>query len=67
MAMTLRLHDEDAETLRRQAAAEASSMQEIVKHAVRYYLERAERRNRIDTVIDREVPRFREALDRLAK
>lgn len=65
--MTLRLDDDAAETLRLQAAAEGRSMQEIVKNAVRDYLERAERRNRIDTVIDREVPRFREALDRLAK
>lgn len=67
MAMTLRLDDDDAETLRRQAAAEGRSMQEIVKNAVRDYLKRAEHRNRIDTVMDREVPRFREAMDRLAE
>lgn len=67
MAMTLRLSDEDVEALRGRAEAEGRSMQEVVRSAVREYLDRRERRAAIDEVLDEELPRYAEALERLGQ
>jgi predicted transcriptional regulator len=65
MAMTLRLDQQEAEALRRRAAREGRSMQEVARQAVREYIERTSRRELLDEVLDEELPRYAEALERL--
>lgn len=65
--MTLRLTEDEAEALRRQAEHERRSMQEVARQAVREYVERTGRRELLDRVLDAELPRYAEALDRLGR
>lgn len=65
--MTLRLSDAEAEALRRRAAREARSMQDVVKQAIREYVENHSRAELLDEVLDQELPRYAEALDRLGR
>jgi predicted transcriptional regulator len=67
MAMTLRLTDEEAQALRRRADHEQRSMQDVARQAVREYVERASNRELLDRVLDSELPRYAEALERLGK
>lgn len=67
MAMTLRLTDEEAEALRQRAEFEGRSMQEVVREAVRRYVEETSRADLLDKVLDEEVPRYAEALRRLGQ
>ena len=67
MAMTLRLTDDEADALRRRAELESRSMQDVARSAVREYVERHSRQNLLNQVLDEELPRYREALDRLAQ
>jgi hypothetical protein len=67
MAMTLRLTEEEIEALRRQAAAEGRSMQDVARQAVRDYVERHTRAELLDQVLDSELPRYAEALRRLGE
>lgn len=67
MPMTLRLTDGEAEALRKRAEFEDRSMQEIAKQAVREYVENHSRRDLLDRVLDEELPRYAEALDRLGR
>jgi predicted transcriptional regulator len=67
MAMTLRLDDAETAALRTRAELEARSMQDIAREAIREYIEHHSRRDLIDGVLDRELPRYAEALDRLAR
>jgi predicted transcriptional regulator len=64
--MTLRLSDE-ARALRRRAEREGRSMQEVAREAVRAYIERASRRELLDEVLDEDLPRYAEALERLGR
>lgn len=65
--MTLRLTDEESAALRARAEAEGRSMQDVARAAVREYVERRGRRARIDEVLDVELPRYQDALDRLGQ
>ncbi|MGO1315612.1 MAG: ribbon-helix-helix protein, CopG family, partial [Cellulomonadaceae bacterium] len=65
MAMTLRLTDAEADALRRRAELEQRSMQDVARAAIREYIESASRAQLVDRVMDTELPRFAEALDRL--
>lgn len=65
--MTLRLDEQDAEALRRRAAWEGRSMQEVARQAVREYIERTSKRELLDEVLDEQLPRYAEALERLAR
>lgn len=65
--MTLRLSDAEAEALRQRANLENRSMQDVAKQAVREYVENHSREDLIGQVLDREVPRYAEALARLAE
>lgn len=65
MAMTLRLDEQEAEALRRRAEYEGRSMQEVARQAIREYVERTSKRELLDAVLDRELPRYAEALERL--
>jgi predicted transcriptional regulator len=67
MAMTLRLDDGETEALRRRAELEGRSMQEVARHAVRDYIERTSRRQLLDRVLDEQLPRYAEALERLGQ
>jgi plasmid stability protein len=65
--MTLRLTDAETEALRQRAALEGRSMQDLAREAVREYIERTSKQQLLDQVLDDELPRFAEALDRLGK
>lgn len=67
MAMTLRLDDAETAALRTRADLEARSMQDIAREAIREYIEHHSRRDLIDGVLDRELPNFAEALERLGR
>jgi len=67
MAMTLRLTEDETNALRLQAEHEGRSMQEVAREAVRDYVERKSRRELLDRVLDRELPRYSEALERLGR
>ena len=65
--MTLRLTEEEAEALRRRAQREARSMQEVARQAVREYIESHSRTELLDQVLDEDLPRYAEALERLGQ
>jgi hypothetical protein len=67
MAMTLRLADDEAEALRQRAELESRSMQEVARQAIREYVENHSRTDLLDRVLDQEIPRYAEALRRLAE
>jgi predicted transcriptional regulator len=67
MAMTLRLSDAETEVLRLRADLERRSMQEVVRQAIREYVESHSRAELLDQVLDEELPRYAEALERLAQ
>ena len=67
MAMTLRLSDDEAEALRRRAEVESRSMQDVARQAVREYVETHSRADLLDRVLDAELPRYAEALERLGQ
>lgn len=65
--MTLRLDDQETEALRRRAALEGRSVQDVARQAVRDYIERTGRRELLDRVLDEGLPRYAEALERLGR
>jgi predicted transcriptional regulator len=67
MPMTLRLSDAEADALRRRAEHEHRSMQDVVRQAVREYVENHSRAELLDQVLDEELPRYAEALERLGQ
>jgi predicted transcriptional regulator len=67
MAMTLRLDEAETAALRKRAEREGRSMQELARLAVRQYIERVSRRELLDEVLDSELPRYAEALERLGQ
>ena len=67
MAMTLRLSEAQAEALRARAEFEGRSMQEVAKSAIDEYVESHSRIDLIDRVLDHELPRYAEAMRRLAE
>jgi predicted transcriptional regulator len=67
MAMTLRLADEEAEALRRRSELERRSMQEVARQAIREYIENHSRAELLAQVLDEELPKYAEALERLGQ
>jgi predicted transcriptional regulator len=65
--MTLRLTDEESAALRRRAELEHKSMQDVARQAVREYIENHSRADLLDKVLDEELPRYAEALERLGQ
>ncbi|HEX4344150.1 MAG TPA: hypothetical protein VHZ31_01170 [Solirubrobacteraceae bacterium] len=65
--MTLRLTDDETEALRTRAHREGRSMQDVARGAVRDYIERNSGRELLDEVLDEELPRYAEALERLGR
>jgi hypothetical protein len=67
MAMTLRLADAETDALRRRAELEQRSMQEVARQAIREYIEGHSRAELLERVLDEELPRYAEALERLGQ
>lgn len=67
MAMTLRLTVEEQDALRRRAALDGTSMQEAARQAVREYLARADRRDRVAAAAELILERHADALRRLGE
>jgi predicted transcriptional regulator len=67
MAMTLRLDQELDEALTERAKREGRSKQEVAREAIRVYVEHYSKRELLDLVLDTELPRYQEALDRLGQ
>jgi predicted transcriptional regulator len=67
MAMTLRLSDNETDALCRRAKLEHKSMQEVARQAIREYVENHSRAELLDQVLDEELPRYAEALQRLGQ
>ena len=67
MAMTLRLDEQETDALRRRAAREGRSMQDVARQAVRDYIDRTSKRELLDDVLGEEIPRYAEALRRLGE
>lgn len=65
--MTLRLTDAESDALRLQADAEGRSMQDVARAAVREYVERRSKQQRLHEILDSELPRYAEALERLGQ
>jgi predicted transcriptional regulator len=65
VAFTVRLDESKTEALRRRAALEGRVMHEVARQAIRDYLERTGKRALLDRALDRELPRYAEALHRL--
>jgi predicted transcriptional regulator len=67
MAMTLRLTDDETQALRKRAELEQRSMQDVAREAIREYVENHSHRELLDQVLDDELPRYAEALERLGR
>jgi predicted transcriptional regulator len=67
MAMTLRLTNEETKALRQRADHEKRPMQEIARQAIREYVEAHSRADLLNRVLDSELPRYAEALERLGQ
>lgn len=67
MAMTLRLSDEEQELLRRRAAEEGVSMQEVARRAVREYVGIEDHRDRVLASARRVLTAHADAIERLGR
>lgn len=67
MAMTLRLTDAETDALRKRAELEQRSMQDVARQAVRDYIEEHSRADLVAAVMNEELPRYAEALERLGR
>lgn len=67
MAMTLRLTDEEQARLRRRAAQEGTSMQEVARRAVREYIGAEDHRDRVFASARRVLDAHADALRRLGE
>lgn len=67
MAMTLRLTDDEQEQLRKRAAEEGVSMQEVARRAVRQYIGAEEHRDRVFASARRVLVAHADALERLGR
>ncbi len=65
--MTLRLTDDEQELLRKRAAAEGISMQELARRAIRDYVGLEDHRDRVLASAERVMTAHAEALDRLGR
>jgi hypothetical protein len=67
MAMTLRLTDDEQDVLRKRAADEGVSMQEVARRAIREYVGLADHRDRIAVSAERIMRAHAEAIARLGR
>ena len=67
MAMTLRLTDEEQESLRIRANSEGISMQDAARRAIREYVLRSEHRQKVAEAAELIMTVHADALERLGK
>lgn len=67
MAMTLRLTDEEQESLRIRANSEGISMQDAARRAIREYVLRSEHRQKVSEAAELIMTVHADALERLGK
>jgi len=67
MAMTLRLTDEEQESLRIRANSEGISMQDAARRAIREYVLRSEHRQKVSAAAELIMTVHADALERLGK
>jgi len=67
VAMTFRLTTEDSAALARLAALQERSQNDVLLTALREYVERQARSALMEQVMDSELPRYAEALERLGR
>ena len=67
VAMTLRLTNTESRALRRRAEHEGRPMQEVARQAIREYVENHSRAELLERVLDEDLPRYAEALERLGQ
>ena len=67
MAMTLRLSPDDAAVLSQLAEVEGRSQNDVMIQALHAYAERRGREELISRVMDAQLPRYAEALERLGQ
>lgn len=67
MAMTLRLTDDEQDELRKRAADEGVSMQELARRAIREYVGLANHRDRVVLSAERVMRAHAEAIERLGR
>lgn len=67
MSLTLELSDDESAALRRRAELEGRSVQEVARQAVHDYVETRTRAELLDAVLDEQLPRYAEALERLGQ
>lgn len=65
--MTLRLTDDEQDALRKRAANEGVSMQELARRAVRQYIDVEDHRDRVFTSARRVMEAHAEAIERLGR
>ena len=65
--MTLRLSEDEQEMLRRRAAEEGVSMQELARRAVREYVGLEDHRDRVFAAARRVLTAHADAIDRLGR
>ncbi|HEX5089312.1 MAG TPA: CopG family transcriptional regulator [Nocardioides sp.] len=65
--MTLRLNTDLDRALTERARREGRSKQEVARAAIEAYVEHYTRRELLDLVLDTELPRYEDALDRLGQ
>lgn len=67
MAMTLRLDDQELETLRMRATSEGVSMQDVARRAVREYVGLSNHRDRVVAAASRILDAHADAIERLGR
>jgi predicted transcriptional regulator len=65
MAMTLRLTDAEAQVLRKRAELEQRSVHAVLRQAISEYVARHPPAERLDRIVEQELLRYAEALERL--
>lgn len=65
--MTLRLTDDELAALRERATEQGISLEDAAHRAVREYVERGKRRDRLDRAADAVLDAHADALDRLGR
>ncbi|TQN32986.1 ribbon-helix-helix CopG family protein [Haloactinospora alba] len=67
MPIAPRLSDSEAAALRSLAERENRSLQDVAREAIREYAENRSRTELLDQILDEELPRYAEALERLGQ
>jgi hypothetical protein len=67
MAMTLRLTDDEQDELRKRAADEGVSMQELARRAIREYVGLADHHNRVVLSAEKIMRAHAEAIEQLGR